>query len=126
MKNPHRLAITVAALVVSTALHPPRAQAQDALAGKAVFAQCNSCHSIDGTNGTGPSLQGIVGRKAGTFTGFRYSRAMKSAGFEWTTQLLSAYVADPQKALPGNLMPFSGVVDARQRADLIAYLVTLR
>src|SRR5699024_436366 len=51
---------------------------------------------------------------------------MKNAGFAWTTRLLDDYIADPQKTLPGNLMPFSGVADARQRADLIAYLITLR
>jgi cytochrome c len=100
--------------------------AQDAAAGKAVFAQCTACHSIDGSNGVGPSLQGIDGRKAGTFAGFRFSRAMKSAGTVWNATTLDAYIADPQKAVPGNVMPFSGVPDAKQRADLIAYLKTLK
>ena len=102
------------------------AKAQDATAGKAVFAQCAACHSIDGSNGVGPSLQGVVGRKVGSSSGFRYSRAMKSAAFSWDTTHLDAYLADPQTALPGNVMPFSGVADTKARADLVAYLQTLR
>ena len=102
------------------------AQAQDATIGKAAFAQCAACHSIDGSNGVGPSLQGVVGRKVGSFPGFRYSRAMKSAAVSWDTTHLDAYLADPQTALPGNVMPFSGVADTKARADLVAYLQTLR
>jgi cytochrome c len=121
------VAMTVASLIVFGLLQVRSAvQAQDATAGKAAFAQCSSCHSIDGTNGTGPTLNGVFGRKAGSVADFRYSRAMKNASFEWTAQLLDAYLADPQKAVPGNVMPFSGVADAQQRADLVAYLNTLR
>jgi cytochrome c len=100
--------------------------AQDAAAGKQLFAQCSVCHSIDGTNGVGPSVQGVMGRKAGTFSGFRYSRAMKGANITWDDKALDAYITDPQKAIPGNVMPFSGITDAKQRADLIAYLKTLK
>ena len=100
--------------------------AQDAAAGKQAYAQCAVCHSTDGTSGVGPSLQGIVGRKAGAFAGFRYSRAMKGAGFTWDDKSLDAYLADPQKAVPGNVMPFSGIADAKQRADVISYLNTLK
>lgn len=100
--------------------------AQDAAAGKQVFAQCIACHSVDGKIGVGPSLQGIVGRKSGEFPGFHYSRAMKTAGVNWNSKTLNAYLADPQKAVPGNVMPFSGVADAKHRADLIAYLGTLK
>ena len=102
------------------------AQAQDVNVGKAAFAQCAACHSIDGSNGVGPSLKGIDGRKAGAFPGFRFSRAMKNAKRTWDSKTLDAYLADPQKAIPGNVMPFSGVADAKQRADLIAYLHTLK
>jgi cytochrome c len=102
------------------------ARAQDAATGKQVFAQCSVCHSINGINGVGPSLQGIVGRKAGTFADFRYSRAMKAAKFSWDDKTLETYLSDPQKLIPGNVMPFSGLPDAKQRADLIAYLNTLK
>ena len=100
--------------------------AQDVAAGKEAHAQCAVCHSTDGTNGVGPSLQGVVGRKAGTFAGFRYSRAMKGADITWDDKSLDAYLSDPQKTVPGNVMPFSGIADAKQRADLIAYLKTLK
>jgi cytochrome c len=102
------------------------ALAQDLAAGKAAFAQCVACHSIDGSNGAGPSLKGIDGRSTGSLEGFRFSRALKSAGYAWDAKALDAYIADPQKAIPGNVMPFSGLPDAKQRADLIAYLKTLK
>ena len=101
-------------------------RAQEAAAGKLVFAQCSVCHSIDDTNGVGPTLKGIVGSKAGDVAGFRFSRAMKASGTTWDGKTLDAYLADPQKAIPGNVMPFSGIADAKQRADLIAYLMTLK
>jgi len=100
--------------------------AQDAAAGKAVFAQCQACHSVDGTSGVGPSLKGVVGRKAGGVTGFSYSRALQSSGFAWNTKSLDAFIAEPQKAVPGTVMPFSGLPDATQRAALVAYLQTLK
>ncbi|MFC6284483.1 MULTISPECIES: c-type cytochrome [Polaromonas] len=102
------------------------AQAQDVSAGKQVFTQCAACHSIDGSNGAGPSLQGVFGRKVGSFPGFRFSRAMKGNGKTWDDKMLEAYLAEPQKEVPGNVMPFSGIPDAKQRADLIAYLKTLK
>jgi cytochrome c len=100
--------------------------AQDAVAGKKAFAQCSVCHSTDGTNGVGPTLQGIVGSKAGEVPGFRFSRAMKASNIMWDDKSLDAYLADPQKTIPGNVMPFSGLADAKERADLIAYLKTLK
>jgi cytochrome c len=102
------------------------ARAQDATAGEAVFAQCTACHSLDGSNGIGPSLRGIIGRKAGSSPGFRYSRAMKNLRSNWDEAALDAYIADPQATVPGNLMPFSGIVDKKQRDDLIAFLLTLK
>jgi cytochrome c len=116
----------LAFLSVAAVLAFAAAQAQDASAGKAVFAQCTACHSIDGSNGVGPSLQGVVGRKVGSFAGFRYSRAMKTTAYSWDASHLDAYLANPQTAIPGNVMPFSGVPDAKARADLVAYLQTLK
>jgi cytochrome c len=102
------------------------AHAQDVDAGKKVFSQCAACHSIDGSNGAGPSLKGIVGSKAGDFPGFRFSRAMKNSGAVWDEKMLDAFIANPRAAMPGNLMPYSGLTDAKQRADLVAYLKTLK
>jgi cytochrome c len=90
------------------------------------FTPCAVCHSVDGSNGTGPTLQGIIGRKSGTVAGYRYSRAMKSAAIVWDEASLDRYLTDPQALVPGNIMPFSGVADGAQRAELIAYLKTLR
>jgi cytochrome c len=122
----HRDRLPAAVAVATMAIVSSFAHAQDAAAGKAVFAQCTACHSTDGSNGVGPSLQGVVGRKAGTFPGFRFSRAMKAAAIGWDVATLEGYIADPQKAVPGNVMPFSGIPEAKQRTDLIAYLQTLK
>jgi len=122
----HRDRLSAAVAVATMAIASSFAHAQDAAAGKAVFAQCTACHSTDGSNGVGPSLQGVVGRKAGTFPGFRFSRAMKAATIGWDVATLEGYIADPQKTVPGNVMPFSGIPEAKQRADLIAYLQTLK
>ena len=102
------------------------ASAQDVAVGKQAYAQCAACHSIDGSHGVGPSLQGVIGRQAGSAPGFRFSRAMKGAGYPWDAKTLDAYIANPQGAVPGNVMPYAGLADARQRADLIAYLASLK
>jgi cytochrome c len=104
----------------------PAAFAQDTAAGKSVYQQqCSVCHSVDGSSGAGPTLKGIIGSTSGEIPGFRFSRAMKGANITWDAKTLDAYLADPQKAVPGNQMPFSGMADAKQRADVIAYLGTL-
>lgn len=120
-----QLSFTVLAAVSSAVIHVS-AHAQDLAAGKAAFAQCAACHSIDGSNGVGPSLQGIAGRKAGTFAGFRFSRAMKDANYVWDAKTLDTFIGDPQKGVPGTVMPFSGLPDETQRAALVAYLQTLK
>jgi cytochrome c len=121
-------AINTSTIIVASALvlASQVAQAQDAAAGKAVFAQCTACHTVDGTESLGPTLKGVVGRKAGSAEGFRYSRAMKATTYSWDAKILDTYLTDPAKTIPGNVMPFSGVADAKQRADLIAYLATLK
>ena len=92
----------------------------------AAFAQCAACHSVTGSNGVGPSLKGIIGRKAGSYPGFRYSRAMKTLGKSWDKSLLSAYLANPQQTIPGNVMPFAGLPHAAQRTAIVNYLATLK
>ncbi len=103
------------------------ARAQDAQHGQQVFQQCAACHTLDASGTSlGPSLRGVVDRKAGSLPGFRYSNAMTKAGFAWTTANLDAYLRDPQAKVPGNHMPFSGLPGDKDRADLIAYLQTLK
>jgi cytochrome c len=89
------------------------------------FAQCASCHAATATAGVGPGLLGVVGRLAGTAPGFRYSPAMKRARFAWDEAKLDAFLADPQKVVPGTLMPYSGMPSASDRAAVIAWLKTL-
>ena len=73
-------------------------------------------------HGIGPSLYGIVGRKAGEVADFRYSGPLKRSGLTWTPEALDTFIADPQASVPANRMPYAGMADARARADLIAYL----
>jgi len=92
--------------------------------GARAFRVCAACHSLEpGQHKTGPSLAGVLGRKAGAEEGFhRYSPALKGADVVWDEAALDAWIADPQAFLPGNRMVFRGLPDATMRADLIAYL----
>lgn len=94
-----------------------------AAAGKIVFAQCRTCHVTDpGVNKTGPSLAGIIGRKAGSVPGFTYSPANLNSGITWTKEKLFQYLEKPQRVIPKTKMIYAGLPDAQKRADLIAYL----
>jgi cytochrome c len=114
-----------AILIVALVLAAGAARADgDATRGQMRFEECATCHTIErGVNNVGPSLHGVVGRKAGEVADFRYSPAMKRSGLTWTAQTLDMFIADPQKEVPGNRMPFAGMPDAGERADLIAYLM---
>ena len=95
----------------------------DAARGEKKFEECAACHKIaPGEDNVGPSLHGVFGRKAGTLTDFRYSPALKRSGITWTPQTLDTFLADPQKVVPANRMPYAGLSEASDRADLIAYL----
>jgi cytochrome c len=95
----------------------------NAAAGKIVFAQCRTCHVTDpGVNKTGPSLAGIIGRKAGTVPGFTYSPANLGSGITFTKEKLFQYLEKPQRVIPKTKMIFAGIPDAQKRADVIAYL----
>ncbi len=94
----------------------------DAAAGRLVFRKCQACHSTEpGKALLGPSLAGVVGRKAGTEANYNYSPAMKQANIVWDAKSLDAYLADPQKVVPGNKMPFPGLKTEQDRADVIAF-----
>jgi nitrite reductase (NO-forming) len=98
----------------------------DAAAGRQVFRKCQACHSLEpGKNGLGPSLAGIVGKKAGSGSNFNYSVAMKSSNLTWDIATLNTYLSDPQKAVPGNKMPFPGLKTESERSAVIAYLATV-
>lgn len=95
----------------------------NAEAGKQVFVQCRACHVTDaGVNKTGPTLNGLIGRKSGTVAGYNYSAANANNGIVWTKEKLFQYLEKPQRVIPKTKMVFGGVKDAQKRADLIAYL----
>lgn len=125
MKDAGKIGAFIAVLMFSGSTMSP-GHAQDAEHGKTVFKACAACHATDHANRLGPGLEGIVGRKAGTALGFRYSNAIKNSGIVWDDKWLNAYLESPQKAVPGTTMPYAGLKDAMDRADLIAYLVTLK
>jgi cytochrome c len=107
------------------------ALAQDAAAGQRVFAQCRACHTVDngGRNGVGPNLFGIYGAPAAKREGFRYSANMQElaqGGLTWTTENLNIYLRNPRDLVPRGSMAFAGVRNDEQRANLIAYLQTLK
>jgi cytochrome c len=90
------------------------------------FGVCAACHTTDGSSSLGPSVKGVYGRKAGSLAGFAYSRAMRNSGAAWDENSLDAFLAEPQKAIPGNTMPFGGISDPKQRAEVVDYLKTLK
>ena len=110
------------------AMHASAALADgDAAAGKTVFAKCGICHSIkEGENKIGPSLFGIVGRPAHSITTFNYSPAMAAHNVTWDAATLDQYLADPRAVVPGTKMIFPGLKSEQDRANVIAYLATLK
>jgi cytochrome c len=99
----------------------------DAEAGKKVFSKCAVCHTaVAGKNGLGPSLFGVVGRPSASVPGYNYSDAMKAANKTWDETTLDAYLTDPKVAVPGNKMAFAGLPKPEDRANVIAYLATLK
>jgi len=102
--------------------------AGDAAAGQAlVKTKCGICHSVvAGQNRVGPSLFGVVGRKAGTEPGYNYSTANKDSGKTWDEATLDVYLTSPRGLIPGTKMAFAGLPQASDRANVIAYLATLK
>ncbi len=92
--------------------------------GKDIYRQCRSCH-MPAQNSIGPKHCGVVGRVAGTVPDYSYSPAMKKSGITWTPANLDRFIDHPSVVIPGTYMPFAGIHDPQDRADLIAYLTTL-
>ncbi len=114
-----------AALQARVAALPAPYDAASYEAGRRVFAQCRSCHTIEagGPNRVGPNLHGVFSREIGSAPNFSYSPAALSADFTWDAAQLEQWLANPQTFLPGNRMAFAGVRNPEQRRDLIAYLM---
>lgn len=117
--------LIAAALAIATLAAPAaRAQDCDTARGERVFANCAICHSrqAKAPSPAGPNLHGVVGRKAGTLAGFKYSRALREFAKPWTAEALDRFLASPQSAVPGTAMPFAGLRNADDRAAVICLL----
>jgi len=92
--------------------------------GETLFKKnCAICHTLEeGKNKIGPSLAGVVGRKAGSVPGFAYSAANKNSGDMWDEATLDTYLTDPRKFMPGTKMVFAGLKNSEDRKALIEYL----
>jgi cytochrome c len=114
------LAFACLALAVPTGA----ARAQDAAAGEHVFAKCRACHQVGepARNMIGPSLNGVVGRPAGTFPGYSYSDANKNSGLTWDEATLKEYLKNPRAKVPGTKMAFPGLSSDVEIDNVIAYL----
>jgi len=101
----------------------------DVTQGASVFKKCGACHSVGNgaTNKTGPVLNGVIGRIAGTFEGYNYSQAMRDAGIGgivWTEEKLAVYLTNPKELVKGNKMSFPGLKKDDEIQNVIAYLRT--
>ena len=108
---------------------PAEAEQEENEGGKVAFNNnCRTCHSFkEGDNRLGPTLHGIVGRKAGSIEGFQFSSAMKSSGITWDAATLDKFIANPDMVVHGNAMkPFGGIADASERTKIVDYLATLK
>lgn len=126
-----------AAVLIAVSVVPALGQSGDAISGEKLFKKCASCHRVGegAKNATGPVLNGVVGRAAGSFAGYKYGAGVKAAnakGLVWTEELIFDWLADPK----GFLRSYTGdpkakskmsfrLKDEQQRRDVIAYLASL-
>ena len=111
------------ALAAAAALSAAAASAAEgnAARGEHLYDRCAACHALT-QDRVGPRHCGLLGRRAGSVTGFDYSAAMRKSGIVWTARALDRFLSAPTKDIPGTTMTYDGVADAQERADLIAYL----
>ncbi len=112
--------LVAAAFILSTGA----ANAQDLKAGEQSFRKCLPCHSVGegATHKVGPLLNGLDGRKAGTFEGYNYSEANKNSGITWSEATFREYIKDPMGKMPGTKMAFPGIRNDAEIGHLWAYL----
>ena len=111
-------------LVLLMAPAAPAYAAGDAVAGRAAFNKCASCHQVgpNAKSGFGPHLSAIIGRPAAAAKDYTYSDAMKKSGLVWNEKNLTAFIKAPSNTVPGTKMRFWGISNEQQIADMLAYL----
>ncbi len=120
--------ILIAAGLFAITLSSPVLAADDVAHGKTLFARCAICHKVEkgAAHGLGPNLFGVFGKKAAAQTGFMYSGPLKNAKLTWTKVNLDKWLVGPARMVPGTKMAFPGMSSKKDRADLVAYLATLK
>jgi len=99
----------------------------DPVHGQQIFARCSACHTLGQSGGKmGPTLNGVVGRKAGSVAGYAYSPAMTKSGLTWNPATLARFLQAPSKAVPGTKMFFPGLANPQDQADVVSYLKQYR
>lgn len=120
-------------LLAGTALHAQPAEPRvwttpppgDAARGASLYKQyCTECHNID-SNKIGPAHRGVMGRRVGSLPGYKYSAELAASRLRWTPQTLNKWLGDPEDLVNGQRMGFL-IESEQERADLIAYLATLK
>jgi cytochrome c len=117
MNKPITLVLAVALMSIASTVFA----AGDDVRGQQLYeSRCVACHSVEQSR-VGPAHQGVFGRRAGRVAGYDYSAALKTSKLVWSDKTLDAWLANPERTIPGQKMGYS-VTDASDRADLIAYL----
>ena len=115
--------IIIVIVIFSIAIAIDIANAADPVNGKKVFKKCVACHSLqEGKNKIGPPLYNLLGRKAGSVEGYKYSKAMKNSGVVWDEESLDKFLTKPRKFIPKTKMAFRGIKKKSLRDDIISYL----
>ena len=96
----------------------------NAAEGAKIFKKCAACHSISqgGANKIGPALWGVIGRKAGSVSDYKYSKAMIAYGKPWSFEEMDGFLIKPKEWVKGTKMAFAGIKDAKDRAAVILYM----
>lgn len=124
------MTVAALALVGPTVLAVPAAAqaAGNPMKGKTLFLQCGACHSVNpgAPHKVGPNLSGITGAKAASRPGYKYSKPLTDSKIVWNDAKLNAFITKPSGMVPGTKMVFGGIADPAKRADIVAYIKTLK
>lgn len=122
MKN-IKSSLTILSLVsIFTSIQLQAAEC-DLAKGEKIYTKCAACHSLTPNESLmGPSLHGVINRKAGSLSSFTYSQAMADSKIKWTKPELNEFLLNPKKKLPGTSMPFSGLRNDKARAAVVCYI----